>query len=55
MKIKIAFTAQEADKARRLLDTLRLAIPGAAVKTSDRHAPYYHFYLETKQPPPGNQ
>lgn len=49
MKIRIAFTAQEADKARRLLDTLRLAIPGASVKTSDRYAPCYHYYLETKK------
>lgn len=50
MKITIAYISEEEGaEAAAVLAALRRLYPGARVRESDRHPPFHHFYLTTKQ------
>lgn len=54
MKITIAHLPGETLAARTVEEWCRVIFPGAKVRKSDRHPPYLHIYMTTKQEKGGN-
>ena len=54
MKITIAYISEEQEEAATILAALRRLHPDGKVRKSDRHPPYLHIYLTTKQQKQGN-
>ena len=50
MKIKISHKSEEQKEAAAAVAALLRLHPGATVRKSDRHAPFLHVYLTTKNP-----
>lgn len=50
MKIPIAYIAEEEEAAAADLAALLQVHPGAKVRKSDRHPPWKHIYLATREP-----
>lgn len=48
MKIKISYKPEEEKKAAAAVVALLRLYPGATVRKSDRHAPFLHIYITTK-------
>ena len=50
MKITVAYLPEDEKEATAALAALRRLHPDGKVRKSDRHPPYLHIYLTTKQP-----
>ncbi len=50
MKITIAHTIEEQGEADAVLSALRPLLAWGKVRKSNRHDPYLHIYLATKEP-----
>ena len=50
MKITLAYIAEEEEAAAADLAALLQVHPGAKVRKSDRHPPWKHIYLTTRDP-----
>lgn len=49
MKIKISYKPEEEKKAVAAVVAILRLHPGATVRKSDRHAPFHHIYIATKE------
>lgn len=49
MKIKISYKPEEEKKATAAVVAFLRLHPGATVRKSDRHAPFHHIYIATKE------
>ena len=49
-KITVAYLPEDEKEATAALAALRRLHPDGKVRKSDRHPPYLHIYLTTKQP-----
>ena len=54
MKITVAYLPEDEKEATAALAALRRLHPDGKVRKSDRHPPYLHIYLTTKQQKQGN-
>ncbi len=50
MKIKISYEPEEKKEAAASVIAFLRLHPGAKVRKSDRHAPFYHTYITTTKP-----
>lgn len=50
MKIKISYKPEEEKRATAAVVAFLRLFPGATVRKSDRHAPFRHIYITTKEP-----
>ena len=60
MKITIAYTEDSGADAAASVAALLKVLPGARVKQSEKHPPFKHYYLTTRQTaietiPPGGE
>lgn len=53
MKIKITYSPNERDKVRLIARIAQQIMEpnGSRVKESDKHPPYRHIYISSKEPP----
>lgn len=51
MKVTIAYLPDWEPLANAVVTAIRCIIPGIKVRKSDRHAPYKHIYLATREHP----
>lgn len=50
MKVTISHTIEEREEADAVLSALRPLLAWGKVRKSNRHDPYLHIYLATKEP-----